>query len=130
MAPTSLELDISALDGLQDHELALWGVAVRGAREYSVLVIRGNCIGYVHATGLHKRSPAIRIAVRIAGSGEWTFGTNALKVFENTVVRGVRKCLWGDAPWPKHTLEFAYSVNPAQDEDFEEGASPVPRKWA
>jgi hypothetical protein len=109
-ASTAVKADIDSFLDLQDHELALWGVVPRSHSIASNLVIRGASLGFVRVARLQKRSPEIRIAIRLTRGAELTCGDEALQKFEATVVSGVRKCLWGDCTWPKHTIEFSYNV--------------------
>ena len=46
-----------------------------------------------------------------------------MREFEATVVRGVRKCLWGERSWPKHTVDFSYRVEVFEHEPPEAAES-------
>jgi hypothetical protein len=114
MAFADLHPNIDSFLDLQVHELALWGIVPRTKGLRSKLVVRGFEIGYVRVSRLQTRSPRIRISIGLTRGAELLFGQAPLREFETTVVQGVRKCLWGDGAWPKHTVEFTYRVETSE----------------
>ena len=108
---------------LQDHELTLWGVVCQHRGWSATLVVRGNALGYVEVARPAKRAAEVRIAIRLRREEDSPFGDGAMREFEATVVRGVRKCLWGERSWPKHTVDFSYRVEVFEHEPPEAAES-------